>query len=176
MPPKWWYHASPTPPARHTFPSYSPPSKPPVFGWLLCGYLSCFIVPFAVPNETTASHPALPDQCASSPASNLSWKPIISWLLRVFVDWQPPKAKALPSSLFFDGACVGSSNKGTNHGAAKPNRARLEPAYGKQWRHELPAPLLYPWRERAKPLEGRAMEAHFGVVYCVVFVCCCLHI
>ena len=42
---------------------------------------------------------------------------------------QPPKAKALASSLFVDDACIGSPNKGTNHGAAEPDRSRLEPAY-----------------------------------------------
>ncbi len=94
----------------------------------------------------------------------------------VFINRQPPKAKALPSSLFFDGACVGSPNTGTNHDAAKPDRARLEPAYGKRQHHELAAPLPYPWRVRAKPLEGRVAEAHFGVVCCVVFECCCVHV
>jgi hypothetical protein len=35
-PPKQWNYASPTPPARCTFPPYYPPLRPPVFGWLLC--------------------------------------------------------------------------------------------------------------------------------------------
>jgi hypothetical protein len=35
MPPKRWYSASPAPRARHTSPSYPPPSQKPVFGWLL---------------------------------------------------------------------------------------------------------------------------------------------
>jgi hypothetical protein len=76
---------------------------------------------------------------------------------------RPPKAKALPSSLLFDGACIGSPNMGTNHGAAEPDCARLDPAYGKRRRQELAALLPNPWRERAKPLEGRVVEAHFGV-------------
>jgi hypothetical protein len=72
---------------------------------------------------------------------------------------------------FFDGACIGSPNKGTNHGADKLDCTHLEPAYGKRWCHELAAPLPYPWREMAKLLEGRAAEAHFGV--CVLL---CAHL
>ena len=34
-PPKQWNCASPAPPACRTFPPYSPPSWPQVFGWLL---------------------------------------------------------------------------------------------------------------------------------------------
>ncbi len=48
--------------------------------------------------------------------------------------------------------------------------ARLEPAYGKRRRHELAAPLPVPWRERAKPLEGRAAEA--GSFWCPCAVVC----
>ncbi len=36
MPPKWWHCAAPMRPARHISPPCSPPSRPPVFGWLLC--------------------------------------------------------------------------------------------------------------------------------------------
>jgi hypothetical protein len=39
-PPKWWYRASPTCPARRTSPPYSPTLQLPVFGWLLCEPLS----------------------------------------------------------------------------------------------------------------------------------------
>ena len=35
MPPKQWNCTSPAPLACHTFPPYFPPSRPPVFGWLL---------------------------------------------------------------------------------------------------------------------------------------------
>ena len=35
-PPKQWKCAAPPPPARCTSPPYSPPSRPPILGWLLC--------------------------------------------------------------------------------------------------------------------------------------------
>jgi hypothetical protein len=38
-----------------------------------------------------------------------------------------------------------------------------------QQSRELGAPLTLPWRERAKPLGGRAAAAHVG---CCVFLCC----
>ncbi len=38
--PKQWYCASPVPPDRRTSSLYSPPSRTPVFGWLLCEPLS----------------------------------------------------------------------------------------------------------------------------------------
>ncbi len=49
---------------------------------------------------------------------------------------------------------------------ALPNpiaHALSQAAYGKRRRQDLAAPLPYPWRERAKPLEGRAVKAHVGV-------------
>jgi hypothetical protein len=36
--------------------------------------------------------------------------------LGILINRRPPKAKALPSSLFFDGACIGAPNRGTNSG------------------------------------------------------------
>ncbi len=86
------------------------------------------------------------------------------------INRQPPMAKALCSCLFFDGACVGAPNRQTNHGDARPDGACLAWNYRKRLHHELGAPLPCVWRERAKLLEGRAAEAHFG--YCVLCVLC----
>ena len=51
---------------------------------------------------------------------------------------------------------------------------RLAWDHRRPWHHVLWAPLTYPWRERAKPLEGGEMEAHF-VVMCLMYFCvlCC---
>jgi len=66
----------------------------------------------------------------------------------------PPKSENLPPSLFFDGLHFSIQNKGTNSGAAKPDAARLAWDHRERWRHELAAPLAYPWRERAKATGG----------------------
>ena len=67
---------------------------------------------------------------------------------------RPPKAENPPPSLFFDGLHFSTQNKGTNCGAAKPDGARLAWAHRERRRHELVAPLAYPWRERAKAAGG----------------------
>jgi hypothetical protein len=56
----------------------------------------------------------------------------------------PPKAKALPLSLFFDGACIGAPHKGTSHGTTIPNGVRLAWIHGELQCHDLGALLLYP--------------------------------
>ena len=74
-PPKQWNCASPAPPACHTIPSYSPPSRLPVFGWFTVAFkiinrrqfkavvyfiLYIFVSLFAAPNDGTVSPLALP--------------------------------------------------------------------------------------------------------------------
>ncbi len=66
---------------------------------------------------------------------------VMSCLLTATTKGQDP-----PSSLFFDVAHVGTSNKGTDSGAAYPECARLVQAYRKRRHHDLVAPLTYPWR------------------------------
>ncbi len=80
-PPKQWNCASPVPPARYTFPPYSPPPRPPVFGWLLhvqsltgshlrqwCILYFCFffVTQFDTPNDGTVSPHRLLAQRASA--------------------------------------------------------------------------------------------------------------
>ena len=55
-------------------------------------------------------------------------------------------------SIFYD-ACVVAPNKGTRNSTATPNGMRFACTYGELQRQELVAPLLYPWRYKAKPLE-----------------------
>ncbi len=71
MPPKRWHSASPAPRARHTSPSNPPPSRKPVFRWLLhnkssiggrlrprCIFIFLFLffaAPFDAPNNETTS-------------------------------------------------------------------------------------------------------------------------
>ncbi len=77
----------------------------------------------------------------------------------------------MPIVLFFDGVCVGIPNKGTGRGTAKPDHGRLAWDHRRPRCHVLWAPLTYPWRERAKPLGGRAAAAHVGCcVFCVLCV------
>jgi hypothetical protein len=75
----------------------------------------------------------------------------------------------LPSHLsLFDGSLLGAPNKGTNHGKSNPDSACFAWTHGELQCHNLGAQQPYTWRERAKPLEGRAVAAHVG--YCVFFV------
>ena len=62
------------------------------------------------------------------------------------------------------------SNKGTVRCAAKPSGTRLAWNHRETLPRELGAHLVYSWRERAKPLRGRAVAAH--VVYRVFYVLC----
>jgi len=58
---------------------------------------------------------------------------------------------------------------GTGRRVHKPSARRLQRTHGETPRQDLAVPLPYPWRERAKPLEGRAAVVHFGCsVLCVV--------
>ena len=94
-PPKQWTCASPTPPARRTFPPYYPPSQPPVFGRLLrlksstgghlrpwCIFYYIFYVDqFAAPNDGTVSPHALPAQRASTLTPPLPLPPTIGLIV-----------------------------------------------------------------------------------------------
>ena len=124
------------------------------------------IAPFNITNDGTVFPHALHPQRVTSPDSLPPPMPTLGWLLCFPFKFWPLKAKAMPITLFFDGVCVGIPNKGTSRGAAKPDHRRLAWDHRRPRRHVLWAPLTYPWRERAKPLGGRAAASH---VYCCVF-------
>ena len=77
-----------------------------------------FVVPFCCPKQ---QDDAPPHDLTQSPllSSVLSIAAVNSQLIVMCccLMAQPPKVKTPPSSLFFDGACIGAPNKGTNSGA-----------------------------------------------------------
>jgi len=85
---------------------------------------------------------------------------------------QLPKAETPPLSLFFEGLRFGASNKETNNGESAINAVSLVWAHREQRRQDIGPWQMLSWRERPKPLEGRAAAAHVGccvvVVFCVV--------
>ena len=126
---------------------------------------------FNIPNDKTAfPHPLHPPR-ATSPESLPPLMPTLGWLLCLPFKFWPLKAKAMPLALFFDGVCVGVPNKETGRGTAKPDHGCLAWDHRMLQCHVLWALLTYPWRERAKPLEGRATAAHVGCcVFCVLLL------
>jgi hypothetical protein len=95
------------------------------------------------------------------------------WLSRLTSERRPPKAKTPSLSLIFDGSHFGAPSKKTSHGDCEPATRRLLWTHGEMRRQDLGAPLPYPWRERAKPLEGRVAAAHLDVVGCGLWVVGC---
>ncbi len=153
LPPKQWYCMPPTLTPGHASSPFYPPLRPPVFGWLLC---------FGPPIGSRFTPPCILFQLFlhCSIQHPKQWDSVSPC---------PLKAKATPIALFFDGVCVGIPNEGTGRGTAKPDHGRLAWDHRRPQRHVLVAPLSYPWRERAKPLGGRAAASHVGCcVFCVV--------
>ena len=115
MPPKRWHSASPAPRARHTSPSYPPPSRKPVFGWLLHNKSSiggrlrprCIFIFFIFccsirrPKQwDNAPHTFRPGRVSSPMPPSLSTT-TFGWLLCPLIKRRPSKAKGPPISLFF---------------------------------------------------------------------------
>ena len=104
--------------------------------------------------------------------------PTLGWLLCLPFKFRPLKAN-VPCCLYFL-TCVVSRppNKSPNSGTTKPDHGRLAWGHRRLRHYVLWPPLTYPWKERAKPLEHRAVAAHVGCcVCCVLCLCCvCLHI
>ncbi len=92
--------------------------------------------------------------------------------LSLIIERWPPKARAWRISLFFDVSSFGAPNRQTSHRTAKPDHRRLAWDHREPRRHWLGAPVFCPWRERAKPVEGRVAAAHFGccVLCCVLWL------
>ncbi len=86
---------------------------------------------------------------------------------------RPPKAETPSLSLIFDRSRFGAPSKRTSRGDCKPATGRLLWTHGESWRQDLGVPLLYPWRERAKLLEGRVAAAHLDVEGCGLWVVGC---
>jgi hypothetical protein len=99
--------------------------------------------------------------------------PTFGWLLRLTSEQQPPKVETPCLSLIFDGSRFGAPSKRTSHGDCKPATGRLLWTHGELQRQDLGAPLPYPWRERAKPLEGGVVVAHLDVESCGLWVVGC---
>ncbi len=93
------------------------------------------------------------------------------WLLLFPSKFQPPKAKAPFPLFFFDASSFRLPNRQTSHCAAKLDHGCLSWDHRDPRCHWLGAPIACPWREMAKPVEGRVAAAHFGC--CVLCVVCC---
>ena len=112
-------------------------------------------------------HPPL----GTSSMSTLPQLSIAGWLLCLPFKFQPLKAKAPFGIYFLTCVVLHPQNKSTNSGATKPDHGCLAWDHRRPRRHVLWAPLTYPWRERAKPVEGRTVAAHVGCcVFCVLCV------
>jgi len=66
-------------------------------------------------------------------------------LLGILTNWQPPKAKAKPAALFFDGVCVGDPKEGTGCGTVKPAGTSFAWTPGETLRQELGPWWMLPW-------------------------------
>jgi hypothetical protein len=99
--------------------------------------------------------------------------PTFGWLSRLTSERQPPKAETLSLSLIFDGLRFDAPSKRTSRGNHEPTTGCLLWTHGELQHQDLGAPLPYPWRERAKPLEGRVAAAHLDVVGCGLWVVGC---
>jgi hypothetical protein len=82
-----------------------------------------------------------------------------------------PLGRGTISPLLFYVSSFHLPNRQTSHFVAKPNHGHLLWDHRDPRRHWLGAPIACPWREMAKPVEGRVAAAHFGC--CVLCVVCC---
>ena len=69
--------------------------------------------------------PHVPPSRVASPTSHPPPTSLFGWLLRSFIEWQPPKTDAPPISQFFDGCHWGAPIKGSRR--SKPEPGRLAP-------------------------------------------------
>ncbi len=187
--PKWWNQTPCVlPPSLTSSPMYTPP-RPHVFGWLLCApssigghlrpgvfyfYYFC-VAQFNNRGVETASSHTLYHRRASFPMLIQPLPSTTSWLLGIFIDWRPPKAKATPIALFFDGVCVSTPNKGASSHERESTTGRLQRTHSKPLCLDLRPWQMLPWQKMAKPLEGRVAAAHLGYcVFCVFCALCCV--
>jgi hypothetical protein len=72
--------------------------------------------------------------------------PTLGWLLGLPFKFRPPKAKAKPITLYFDGVCIDAPKEGTNRGAIKDTSTSLSWACSKTLRQELGPWRQLPWQ------------------------------
>jgi hypothetical protein len=118
---------------------------------LLCIFLFCIFLLYRadLQVEVQMSHTFRPG-LASSPTHPLTSTPSSIWLLFILIKRRPPKAKAPPLSLLFDASYFASPSEQTNASERNPDSSQPAHGVGERWRHDLVAPLLYPWRERGQ--------------------------
>jgi hypothetical protein len=89
------------------------------------------------------------------------------WLLCQIIECRPPKAWALPLSLFLDGSCFSAPSKGTSQGDCKPATRHL------LWTHGDAAPRFE--GTTALPLKREGIAIGGNHVGCCVLCCdvCC---
>jgi hypothetical protein len=108
--------------------------------------------------------------CVSSMMIPSPLTPTFGWLSCLTSKRWPSKAKTPSISLIFNGPHFGAPSKRTSRSNRKPTTDRLLWTHGESRCQDLGVPLPYPWRERAKPLEGRVAAAHLDVVGCGLWV------
>jgi hypothetical protein len=108
MPPKRWHSASPAPRARHTSPSYPPPSRKPVFiiNWrpskaTMYFYFFYFLPLHSTPQTMGQRPPHVPPRSRLLSNTPLTVATTFGWLLCPPIKRRPSKAKGPPISLFF---------------------------------------------------------------------------
>jgi hypothetical protein len=123
--------------------------------------------------KTMGQHPPhtfLPGR-VPSPTPLLLKTPTFGWLLCLMSERGPSKAETPTFYLFFDGLRFIAPSKGTSCNNREPAPGRLQRTHGVTRHQDLGVLLPYPWRESAKPLEGRVAAALFD---CCVYVCVCV--
>jgi hypothetical protein len=88
--------------------------------------------------------------------------PSFGWLLHFLNDWQPPKAWAVPISLFLDGSHFGTPSKGTSRINPVPAIGRLQQTHEESRHHDLGPWQMLIWQYGAKMLGlGRRQLIYF---------------
>ncbi len=123
---------------------------------LIGGRLRPQCIYFFLPLQTMVWHPphTFRPGHAPSPISLLPQMPTFGWLLCCPTKRWPPKAKVTSLSLIFDVLHFSAPKEGKNSNKSTPNAARLVWAHRDQRRQDLDPWWMFPWRERAKAVEG----------------------
>ena len=148
---------------------YVPPTADIELGWLLCTPIKQWLSKATAPSpsllffvnyfddrtdKTAHPHAFRPSRASSlTPPSSLT--PILfDCCVLIYKKAATFKAQASPIPLFFDPSLFAPPNEQTNDSERKPGGSRPAHGVGERRRHDLMAPLLYPWRKRAKAAGG----------------------